>query len=636
MKKELFSDVIHPISKNKGFKKMPGLSEVFLDGSNVLSAKDRPFSLNISSAKWRITLVFILLVASGFFLIARSYILQVQKHEELLALADKNRFREYSLQPERGVIYDRQGRYLVRNKPAFSVNFSPAYCMLGNSNFTLCRSVINQISMLLPVDQERVYKEIDQGKTSVILSRGLSKEQVLAIEANISKYPGISVSTDPQRDYLYKEAFAHVIGYVGIGDSLEPVIEGKMGVEESYNDNISGSAGKKTLQVDALGQPLVTLSETPPVPGKNLTLYLDLPLQNKAYEIVKKIVDEKKAEGAAVVAQDPRTGGILAMVSYPTFDPDKMSGGITEKELAELNSDSRYPFFNRAIGAAYPPGSTFKMLVAAAALSEKVITEHTIVNDPGYIAVGSYVFRNWKLDGHGEVNLQQALQVSNDTYFYTVGGGYQGQGGLGIEKLSKWAKRFGFGRKTNIDIPGETDGFMPDGEGREWYLGDTYITSIGQGDVLSTPLQVNNYITYFANGGYLYKPRVVKSIEGEKAYEPEIITGNLIDRKYLDLIRSGMHLVVKPGGTAYPLFDFSERHGGIELAGKTGTSEYIDSKGEPKTHAWLSVFGPYEEKKYNANIALTVFLEGGGGGSDDAAPIAKELLDLWFSDYSSK
>jgi penicillin-binding protein 2 len=265
------------------------------------------------------------------------------------------------------------------------------------------------------------------------------------------------------------------------------------------------------------------------------------------------------------------------------------------------------------------------------------VDKNTIIIDPGYVLVNGFRFNNWKLEGHGEVNIVRALQVSNDTFFYTVGGGYGSVRGVGIESLYNWARRFGIGVPTGIDLSNEEAGYMPNGTKGEWYLGNTFITAIGQGQVLTTPLQMNVVTGYFANGGKIMKPQIVKSIKGVKQFEPKIISQGLINTKNYDIIREGLNKAVLPGGTGYPLFDFSQRHNGIQLGGKTGTSEFIAKDGKPSTHAWFTVFGPYNAPNTSINpagqnkpIALTVFLEGGGAGSDDASPIAKELLDLWF------
>ncbi|OGC57228.1 penicillin-binding protein 2 [candidate division WWE3 bacterium RIFCSPLOWO2_01_FULL_41_9] len=628
MNRVFFNEIKQYIPKGKRLNRKIDL--LVLGENTMLESKDKTFRVPESVKIWNLLFLGALVFIFLLFFIAKAFIYQVVEKDAYELLAQQNTVRELLLQPERGVIYDRNGKFIVRNKPAFSIDLATNLCSFGYRDFGYCRSIVNKIGEVINLDKERIFNELGAKNPNIILATGLTKEQLLPLETNISKFPGVIIVTAPQRNYLYKDAFSHLIGYVGIGGKEYPTIEGKMGIEESYDSKLAGNFGSKVIEVDSLGQPLKTLSEKDPYPGTNMTLHIDLDLQNKAYELLKKTVSEGKADAGAVVAQDPQTGGILAMVNFPAFDPDLMSSGISSEELAKLSNDPGFPFFDRAISAAYPPGSTFKMVVASAVLEEGVVNERDTINDPGYIAVGSYVFRNWKEGGHGEVDLRRALQVSNDTYFYTVGGGYGGVKGLGIQKLSEWGKKFGFGTKTGIDLSGEVSGYMPDGVSRDWYLGDTYITSIGQGDVLATPLQTNNITSYFANGGYLMKPQVVKSVDGVGEAEMEIFAQNLTSKHNYDVVREGMHMSVTPGGTGYPVFDFPLKHNGIKLAGKTGTSEYINTKGEESTHAWFTVFGPYEEGEYDATIALTVFLEGGGGGSDDAAPIARELLDLWF------
>ena len=599
----------------------------------VIEPKDRSFSIPDRIKTSNSAFLGLLVLTVFLFFTAKAFVYQVIESETYATLAEQNAVREQLMQPERGVIYDRNGEYIVRNKPAFSIDLSTNLCSFGYKNFDYCYSIVNKIGEVVKLDKERINKELAERKPDIILTTGLTKDRLLPIEANIRKFPGVSIVTAPQRDYLYGDAFAHLIGYVGIGGKEYPTIEGKMGVEQSYDQYLAGNFGMKVLEVDSAGNPLKTISGKDPYPGSNVILYVDLDLQKKAYEALRKKVDSGEATAGVVVAQDPQTGGILTLVSYPSFDPNTLTSGITSAEFKKLSNDTGYPFFNRALSAAYPPGSTFKMVVASAALSEEVVTDSLLINDTGYISVGSFIFRNWKAGGHGEVDLRRALQVSNDVYFYTIGGGYGGVKGLGIGKLSEWGKKFGIGSTAGIDLQGEVSGYMPDGISREWYLGDTYITSIGQGDVLATPLQTNNITSYFANGGYLMKPKVVKTIEGTEEPDTEIIAQNLTDKKTYDTVREGLNLAVSPGGTGYPVFDFPLKHGGIKLAGKTGTSEYINSKGEESTHAWFTVFGPYEEGEYDATIALTVFLEGGGSGADDAAPIAAELLDVWFSNF---
>lgn len=627
MKITLFEEIIKFTPRGKRRFSSKKLSRIKKIGDDVPSAlEEDSFLISDSTKKWR-TVAFGLIILTVFFVfLGRAFELQIIKRKENLSLAEGNRIRFENILAERGVIYDRNGEVLVRNKPAFILEMNTDICR-SEIDYSLknCYETVEYLAKRFDIDLERIRKDIDGGKLSVVLSSNLQRDSIISLEANLFRYPSLSVWVSPLRDYLYKDSFAHVLGYIGLADTRGPSYEGKMGVEKSYNEILTGVDGNRILQVDSNGREVALLSEKKIVPGKNVYLHIDKDLQLKAYELLKEKVNNGIAVAGVVVAQDPKSGGILALVSYPSFDPDKISSGISEREFRELSESPFYPFFNRAISAAYPPGSIFKLVVGSGVLEDGIIEEYQLINDPGFIQVGSFIYRNWNLSGHGLVDFRRALQVSNDTYFYTVGGGYGGVKGLGIERLAEWARKFGFAAKSFIDIPGEAEGYMPDGTGREWYLGDTYITSIGQGDVLATPLQVNNITSYFANGGYLFKPIVVRSTErGEVGVS--LINDSLISKNNYEIVRQGMKLAVESGGTAYPFFDFSVRHSGIELAGKTGTSEFGTTENE-KTHAWFTVFGPYE----NATIALTVFLEEGGGGSQDAAPIARELLDYWFS-----
>ncbi len=579
-------------------------------------------SSNHNLVPYHSVILYCLVLISILFLLARAFSIQIIKSNSLSFLADKNMIRESYIQPERGVIYDRNGIILARNLPSFGLELNLKECaQIG------CEKIVFRIADIISQTSIIENAELAANKT-IVLYTNITKDQLIKLEPHFFELPGVSVFISPLREYPYKDVLSHVIGYVGLdSQSLFPLVVGKMGVEEYYDQYLAGVPGDRVVKTDSRGVEEKVLAERKAFSGKNIHLYLDAELSKKAYDLLKKVVDNKKATGGAVVAQDPSTGGILALVNYPSFDPDKLSQGIPQKDLNALSNDKGLPFFNRAISGVYPPGSVFKMVIASTALEEGVVTERTTIDDKGFIQVGSYIFRNWKPGGQGIVDLRGALQQSNDTYFYTVGGGYGVIKGLGITKLADWARRFGYGAPTKIDINGEAKGYFPDGTAKTWYLGDTYITSIGQGDVLATPLQINNVTNYFANGGYLLKPRVVKNVDGVGDEEVEVISQNLTSAETYNAVREGMKMAVSPGGTAYPLFDFPARHRGVFLAGKTGTAEYVDSEGKPKTHAWFTVFGPYDK----ATISLTVFLEGGGGGSDDAAPIAKELLDLWFS-----
>lgn len=613
---------IQRVTKNYKRSKFRGsVSSFKLNDVSKFDSKNASLRILPDDTVWNSVLFFgiILLVLLSF--LGKSFKLQVIEGEDNLVLSEGNRIRVIYEQAERGLVLDRNGEILVRNKPSFSIEMNTESCLYSGVCETELKRFTDTVN--LKIDKTRILDDLDAKKANIVIASSITKEELLGIESKISEFPNISITVVPERDYLYSDAFAHLIGYVGFGDTLYPTIEGKAGVEDSYDDLIKGVSGGEIIQVDSSGKKLSILSEKLPIPGKDVQLYVDKGLQVLAYKLLKEKVDLGEATAGVVVAQDPQTGGILALVNYPAFDPNKISFGITVEEFSKLANDKSAPFFNRAISGGYPPASTFKMVMAAATLMEEIVGEYYQITDTGSISVGSYVFRNWNLGGHGLVDLRRALQVSNDTYFYTMGGGYGGVKGLGIKKISEWAEKFGFGFKTGIDIAGEIAGFMPDGTHRDWYLGDTYIASIGQSDILSTPLQVNNVTSYYGNGGFLFEPRVVKSAAGVE-YDTEVISQNLIDLHTYEVVREGLKMAVEPGGTGYPVYDFPQRVG-VELGGKTGTAEFGAYENED-THAWFTVFGPYEE----ASIALTVFLEEGGSGSSDAAPIARELLNYWF------
>lgn len=378
------------------------------------------------------------------------------------------------------------------------------------------------------------------------------------------------------------EAFSHVL------DGLGRVYDGKL----------RGRDGGLLVETAADGSIIREIGRNEPQTGDNLTTVLDKGLQQKAYALL-------AGRKGALVASDPASGEILALVSSPGFNPEAVEKYLTDKNL---------PLFNRAIGGVYPPGSTFKIITAAAALEEKKIDSTTLIEDTGEIQIGPYRYGNWYFSQYGRtegwLNLIGAIKRSNDIFFYRLGES------LGIRALSDWAKWFGVGNKAGIDLPGEAAGVMPDPEWKQmvkkedWFLGDTLISAIGQGDILMTPLQVNQMTALIAAAGKACRPHLAGEADCR----------NLdINQETIGLITDGMKQVTQAGGTAFPFFDFP-----FPVAGKTGTAEYGD---KDKTHAWFTGFAPADKP----NIVVTVLLEGAGEGSAQAAPVAKELLAYWFS-----
>ncbi len=447
------------------------------------------------------------------------------------------------------------------------------------------------------------------------------------------------------RIYYNPDSTAHILGYRQTADKNDlkndPCINklklgdktGKKGVEKLFECDLRGEHGKKLIEVDAMGEYIKTLSVLDPLNGHDIELAVDILLQEKAQELL-------KGKKGAVVGIKPATGEVLVLASNPTFNPQIFEDGAT-KEASELFIDEEKPMFNRATEGTYPPGSVFKMFVAAAGLEEKVVTADTVFQDDGFLKAGTRDFHNWYYleygKTEGEVNLLKSLQRSNDIYYYELGAK------LGPEKIKKWAEIFGFNARTGIGLA-EKEGIIPstfwkeDTLKEQWYLGDTYNLSIGQGYVTSTPLQVALATVPFANDGEYCNPMLLKN--GSNTEVVPQCEKLPISKKSHDIIREGMKLACDPGGTAWPFFDFGVKESTpsatpaeatasasitrpIDVGCKTGTAESFEGK-DP--HAWFTVFAPYD----NPEIVLSVIVEEGGQGSDVAAPIARDILQTYF------
>ena len=401
---------------------------------------------------------------------------------------------------------------------------------------------------------------------------------------------------------------------------------GKTGVEYGYEKNLRGVNGKQEVEVDSAGNIQKDFGITEPVPGSDLVLGIDADLQKKLQDSLQAKLDETGTKTAAAVAIDPRNGEILAMVNLPSYDNNLFAKGISADDYQKLMSDPDKPMFNRSISGEYPPGSTFKPLVAAAALQEGTITPSTTLDCPAAINIGSYSFPDWKT--HGLTDVRKAIAESVDIFFYAVGGGWNNITALGIDKIHEYADKFGLGRKLGIDIPGEASGLIPtqqwkqDKIGERWYLGDDYHCAIGQGFVTATPLQLANYIAAIANGGTVFQPHfvdLIKKVDGSvEKVNPVVLNKNFISSANLQVVREGMRQTVL-SGTAQPLKDLP-----VEVAGKTGTAQF--GSGNEREHGWFVSFAPYN----NPTIAMAVLVEGGGEGFSTAEPVTHDVYQWYF------
>lgn len=552
---------------------------------------DSSFEVQFVRTSWTALIFSAVCIILFFVIFIRLFHLQIVKGVENRELADGNRIAVKVIHAQRGVIFDRSGKILAANSPAF-----------------------------------RLFEKTSNGTKK---ARLITREEALELEVK-NDPRSLDLEVDNVRSYPMGEKSAHLIGYVGEisenrlktdayknykgGDRI-----GQTGLEAQYEKLLKGIDGGEIVEVDSKGVILRTLRRNPPVPGQNIYLTIDADLQNKLFLEMKEMLNKAGSCCAAAVAMEPKTGQVLALVSFPSFDPNIFTKSYDEQAISQIFTQKNAPILNRVIGGNYPPGSTYKIISSLAALSSGKITQDTIIQDNGVTFLGPYSFANWYFTEYGKVegsvNLLKAIQRSNDTYYYEIGRR------IGEDKLFEWSKKLNLGNKLNIDLPGEEAGLVPNDEWKRktfnvgWYPGDTLHMAIGQGFLLTTPLQVLGFTSFIASDGVLYKPQLILT-----NYKPKVIVSNIASDQNIKLIKEGLKLVPKTGGTAWPFFTFP-----ITTAGKTGTAEFGDNKN--RTHAWYTSFAPVDDPK----IALTVLVEGAGEGSNVSAPIAKEVYRWYFS-----
>ena len=659
--------------------------------------------------KFRILIFQAIIILVFLVFIGQLWRLQFFEGAKYRQLADRNRFQTEEIDAPRGIIYDRNGNLLVRNRPIFDVAVVPAYLPedttaraevfakladllrlpitnSGERNIpshnAYFRSFLHHEYTRLPGRQVRntrsrklsaAPKGIQDAVENappfvpyqpVIVATDISADAAATIEQNRLNFPGVFVQTDSRREYLTGALTADVLGYVGPippaqtdrypAPTYNPNDDvGLVGVEASYEKELHGSKGEELVEVDVTGRKIKTVGTTREAqPGNNLTLTIDVDLQKFVADALQTAIDDSPGQSGAAVVLNAQTGEILAMVSLPTYDNNLFAEGISAREYSLLAEDKRTPLVNKAIGGLYPPGSTFKLVVAAGALQEKTVSPRQQFVCKGVLYLPNKFFPDdpdlaqpfycWFRDGHGPVDVVTGMAQSCDVYFYQIGGGYEPSGyeGLGLDRLIEYSERFGFGAPTQIDIPGEGAGLVPSPKWKRlnyaetWVTGDTYNMSIGQGFVLATPLQVANAYAAIGNGGTLYKPHLVKEVRNpqqELIYraEPEAIGTLGLDDDTLGWVQEGLRAVID-WGTAAGKIDLP----GINVAGKTGTAEFcdrypqcLDKDGRVKTsHAWFVAYAPAEKPE----IAVVTFVYGGGEGSIVAAPVVNNILRYYF------
>ncbi len=563
----------------------------------------------------------------------RLWHLQIREGPYYRDLSENNRTRSVILEPARGLIYDRNGVLLANNVPSFSL-----YVTLEDVKDR--EGLVSTLATLLNLEPDFIQKKLSIGRLSKLQPRKikdrLTLREATIIESHRLDLPGVMIQVESQRNYPGGAIAAHLLGYVGeisseqlekpeFADLHQGSIVGQYAVEKFFDREVRGRSGQKSVEVDALGHEKRAVVADKPVAGDDLYLTIDARLQSLAEQLL-------GDETGAIVALDPTNGDVLAMASRPTFDPNVLSKELTSKQWVEIVQDEGRPLNNRATQGQYPPGSTFKVVMAAAALETNTMTPSSTVRCAGGYQFGNRRFRDWKASGHGSVDMNHALVHSCDVYFYTVGQR------MGIDTIADYAKQFGLGHETGIELPSERVGIVPStawkqkAKGQPWFPGETISASIGQGYVTVTPLQMASVIGTIANDGVAFKPRVVKAVmersSGQRRDLEPALRGRLSIRPdTLKVIKDALGGVVTEGtGTR-------AKSSLVSIAGKTGTAQTAALRTGPekdiprkfRDHAWFVAFAPIDEPK----IAVAVLAEHMGHGGSAAAPLAKEIIEAY-------
>lgn len=594
----------------------------------------------------RVAVAVVFVLACLGLLAARFHFLQVQRHDYFLTRAEDNRIALLPVVPHRGTIVDRNGVVLARNYATYTIEITP-------SQVRDLEATLDELATLVPIDardRRRFRKLYEESRNfeSVPLRSRLTDEEVARVVSQRYRLPGVDVKARLLRDYPQGTTASHVIGYIGrINErDVERIEEagltanyrgtqhmGKAGLEQSYENELHGTTGVEQVEVNAGGRAVRALSHTPATPGNDLELTLDIELQ----KVAEKAFGDRRG---ALVAIEPSTGGVLALASMPTYDPNLFVDGISTQDWKALNDSPDHPMLHRAIYSTYPPGSTFKPFMALAGLEAGKRTARQAIHDIGYFNFGGHRFMDDKIGGHGMVDLHKSIVVSCNTYYYQLAND------LGIEGIAGFMAPFGFGERTGIDLPGEASGVLPSPEWKRsrfrkpeqqrWFAGETISVGIGQGYNAYTPLQLANALAALVNDGKLFRPHVVKYVvdsrTGERrAIEPEPLREIPLQAANLKAVLDAM-VDVNKSGTGRRAFKGAP----YNVGGKTGTAQVFSLRGQRyvernvrerlRDHSWFVAYAPAEDPK----IALAVLVENGGFGAQSAAPIARQVIDYYL------
>lgn len=614
------------------------------EGHKFLSAAKERLGRNFD---FRRLLIFRLLLLGLLLLLAgRVWWLQIARGQYYRQLADGNRIRILEIEPRRGVIYDRFKRPLVRNVANFVLYFIPAD--LPDDEATR-RKILDRLKVIVgDIDTEELNKKIAAIKPGayedyqpLFAADNLEYEKAMLVYLESADMPGVFLDSKSRREYqLSALSLSHVLGYTGKISAAElekfgtqySMLDyiGKTGLEKYWEKELKGVSGKKQVEVDALGKEKRVISQSKTVDGLGLWLSLDYEAQAKLEQLIAAEMTAGGFKRAAGIVSDPESGEIIALVSLPTFNNNDFAKGISEEAYRILSQDQDQPLFNRAVSGEYPPGSTIKPVGVSAALEAGVLDEHKQFLSSGGLWWDKWFFPDWKSGGHGLTDARKAIAESVNTYMYYIGGGYDDFQGLGLDRLTDYYKKFGLGKPSGLDLPGEASGFIPSKAWKEsvkneaWYIGDTYHIAIGQGDLLATPLQINAYTNYFANGGKFYRPHLVKGFLNRAGEQTEAVKTiesepSPISSANIEVVKQGMRQAVT-SGSARRLNSLP-----VEAAGKTGTAQFSSVK---KPHAWFTGFAPLNRPQ----ISITILIEEGVEGSAGPTAVADKFMRWYFGE----
>jgi len=630
------------IYKKKEAGKEIEVQEILLDKLAQKKAgeefAEQRIELPLSGTILRVLYGAFLLIAA--LVLIKAFGLQVLTSDEMHRAAEQNAVRNIPLAPDRGVLYDSSFVQLAFNRPSFDF-----VCDKFNMPSTPKEKedIFKKASVLLGISFVELKDDIQKNLAPrILVKENLSHEELVLLETRLSEFLGCSIQENVKREYVQGTLFSHLLGYTA-KISAEEFLEfqgysvtdqvGKVGVEKTYEELLRGNPGSIVLSRDAAGKIVGQKETIVSEQGTSLVLWFNAGLQERIVESLGKVFQQTTAKRGAAVALDPQTGGILALVSLPSFDANLFAEGITQKEWNDLINNSSKPLFNRAIsGIGYPTGSVIKPLVGVAALEEGVIQEDTNIFAPLEICVENIYtkddacFRDWMF--HGTSNIERAIAESVNTFFYIIGGGYEGFSGLGPGKIKEYIKLFGWGEKTGVDLPAEGKGILPEFD-QNWRLGDTYHLAIGQGPFAVTPLQVASAFSAIANKGTLWKPQAVKMLVDEerttlKVMEPKLTREGFVDEETLKIIRKGMRQTVTAGSATGWLDSLP-----VAAAAKTGTAQTGRKTydGKDYLHSWTVAFAPAQ----NPKIVLVVMVEDLLEGQVGTLPVVRDAFTWYFN-----